>query len=138
MQNLKLDHIGIAVQNLDESIEYYLKNFGLTLDIREKVPSQQVEVAFLKLANTKIELLAPLAETSTLAIFLAKRGPGMHHLCYETPDINAELARLRGLNFTLIDQTARQGAHNTLIAFVHPKSCQGVLTELCQYILSAG
>ena len=133
MQHLKLDHIGIAVQNLEESIQFYLKNFGLALDLREEVPSQQVEVAFLNLANTKIELLSPLSETSTLASFLAKRGPGMHHLCYETHDINAELARLRSLNFTLIDQTPRPGAHNTLIAFIHPKSCQGVLTELCQY-----
>lgn len=133
MEHLALDHIGIAVLNLDEGIKLYKAQFGLQLDLRETVESQQVEVAFLKLANTKLELLAPLSDKSTLSQFLQKRGPGLHHLCYRVNDIRAELARCEAQGMTLIDKQPRPGAHHTLIAFIHPKSCGGVLTELCQY-----
>ena len=128
-----LDHVGIAVENLDLAISDYQSKFGFKLDLREKVPSQKVELAFLKLDNTKLELLMPTSPDSTLRKFLDSRGPGLHHICYEVGDIVAELARLKELGLKLIDQVPRPGAHNTLIAFLHPKSTGGVLTELCQY-----
>lgn len=128
-----LDHVGIAVENLEAAISRYKTLYGFELDLREKVPTQQVEVAFLKLANTKIELLAPTSPESTLAKFLKNKGPGLHHICYEVKDIKAELAKLKAKGVELIDQTPRPGAHKTLIAFLHPKSTSGVLTELCQY-----
>ena len=131
--NYPLDHIGIAVENLDEAISKHKEDFGLELDLREEVPSQKVEVAFLKLANTKLELLASTDPESTLSKFIAKRGPGLHHICYEVQDIRAELKRLKEMGHRLIDETPRPGAHQTEIAFLHPKSTLGVLLELCQY-----
>lgn len=130
--NFPIDHIGIAVTSLEQSIESYKRNFGFSLDLRESVPTQKVEVAFLRLPNTLIELLMPTAEDSTLAKFLKTRGPGLHHICYLVPDIRAELKRLAGLGLQLIDKEPRPGAHNSLIAFIHPKSTDGVLTELCE------
>lgn len=132
MLPLPLDHIGIAVENLDQSIAFYRDTFGFALELREAVPTQKVEVAFLTLANTKIELLASSAPDSTLAKFLRERGPGLHHVCYQVKDIEQELARLKASGIRLIDEKPRPGAHHTLIAFLHPKSTQGVLTELCQ------
>lgn len=129
----RLDHIGYAVQNLDEAIRFYEKTFGYRVSHRESLSSQQVELAFLDLDNTKIELLSPLSEESTLTRFLATRGEGMHHVCYEVQDIKASLKELEGKGITLIDREPRPGAHHTLIAFLHPKSTYGVLTELCQY-----
>ena len=130
--DLPLDHIGIAVQNLDEGIALYQRSFGLALDLPKKVPSQHVEVAFLRLENTLLELLAPTGPESTLTKFLQTRGPGLHHLFYRVKDIRAELTRLIGLGYTAIDQQPRPGAHNSLIAFLHPKGFNGVLTELCE------
>ena len=133
---LPLDHIGIAVPNIDDAIKEYQSKFGFVVDSREKLSSQQVEVCFLALANTKIELLAPLSPNSKLQKFLDSRGPGLHHLCYQVSDIKAELARLKSEGLKLIDEVPRPGAHHTQIAFIHPGSCGGVLTELCQYAIS--
>lgn len=130
--DLPLDHVGIAVQSLDEGLELYRKSFGLKLELREMVPSQGVEIAFLKLENTLMELLAPTSPESTLAKFIQKRGPGLHHLCYRVVDIRAELMRLEKGGFTLIDKEPRPGAHHSLIAFLHPKDFNGVLIELCE------
>jgi methylmalonyl-CoA epimerase len=132
MLEYPLDHIGIAVTDLEASLAYYQRTFGFQVDLREEVSSQQVKLAFLKLPNTLLELLTPTSETSTLAKFLKTRGPGLHHLCYRVPDIKAELKRLGGLGFQLIDKEPRIGAHNSLIAFIHPKNTEGVLTELCE------
>lgn len=130
---LPLDHIGIAVQNLQESIKHYQDCFGFKVSHSEILKSQQIELAFLDLANTKIELLAPTSQQSSISKFLIDRGPGLHHICYKVEDIVAELASLKKLGARLIDEQPREGAHNTLIAFLHPKSMQGVLTELCEY-----
>ncbi len=130
--DLPLDHIGIAVQNLDEGIALYQRSFGLKLDLREPVPTQNVEVAFLKLENTLIELLAPTSPASTLQKFLQTRGPGLHHLCYRVSNIREELKRLIALGYSAIDKEPRPGAHNSMIAFLHPKDFGGVLTELCE------
>lgn len=128
-----LDHVGIAVHNLDSALEEYSRNFGFTLDSREIIASQRVEVAFIRLPNTLVELLAPQDEASPLSKFLAKRGPGMHHLCYQVGNIEAELARLTATGVELIDKVPRPGAHGSRIAFIHPKSTGGVLTELCEH-----
>jgi len=130
---LPIDHIGIAVPNIDAALEDYRKNFGFALDSREVIASQRVEVAFIRLPNTLIELLAPQDDSSTLARFLAKRGPGLHHICYRVDDIRSELARLKSQGVELIDAAPRPGAHRTEIAFLHPKSTGGVLTELCEH-----
>lgn len=128
-----IDHIGIAVIDLEASIEYYRKNFGFEVELREELPSQEVTLAFLKLDNTRLELLAPLEPGSTLSKFLARRGPGLHHICYEVKDIVEALKDFSEKGFKLIDETPRHGANSTLIAFIHPSSTEGVLTELCQY-----
>lgn len=130
--NYPLHHIGIAVVDLEASIAAYEKNFGFKLDLRETLDSQQVELAFVKLENTMIELLMPISERSTLSKFLKNRGPGLHHICYQVDNIRSEIQRLTGLGFEFIDQSPRPGAHNSLIAFIHPKSTGGVLTELCE------
>lgn len=128
-----LDHIGIAVPELEPAIENYQKAFGYTLELREHIPNQQVDLAFLTLENTKIELLAPSSPSSTLTKFLENRGQGLHHLCYEVSNIELELSRFEKLGYTLIDKVPRPGAHGTKIAFLHPRHFNGVLTELCQY-----
>ena len=128
-----LDHLGIAVTKLDAAISEYERNFGFKLHLRERIESQKVELCFLKLDNTLIELLTPTHPSSTLQKFMDKRGPGLHHICYRVTDINAELRRLSALGHDLIDKEPRPGADNTLIAFIHPKTLGGVLTELCQH-----
>jgi len=127
-----LDHVGVAVTSIDQGIAEYKKGFSLEVDLREVIPSQKVEIAFLKLGNSLIELLAPTDESSTIAKFLKTKGPGLHHICFRVNDIRAELKRLNGLGYQLIDQEPRPGAHNSLIAFIHPKSTSGSLIELCQ------
>jgi methylmalonyl-CoA epimerase len=128
-----LDHIGIAVTDLDQSIAHYQNLAHTSVVLRERLDAQGVELVFLNTGGTKIELLAPLNEQSKIARFLAKRGPGLHHICYRVNDIHAELKRLSEAGFTLIDTTPRAGAAGTQIAFLAPQSCQGTLTELCEY-----
>lgn len=127
-----LHHIGIAVKDLESSIAFYRKTFGFEVGLREKIESQGVELAFLKLPNTMLELLTPTSTSSKLQSFLDARGEGLHHICYQVPDIKAELTRLSALGCQLIDKQPRPGAHHSLIAFIHPKSMGGVLVELCQ------
>jgi methylmalonyl-CoA/ethylmalonyl-CoA epimerase len=129
----RLDHIGIAVKDLDLSLQWYENTTGMGVSSREKVAGQGVEVAFLGSGPTRLELLAPLGETGPLATFLAKRGPGLHHVCYAVKDIAQELQRLSERGVRLIDTTPRLGAENALVAFIHPSSCGGVLTELVQH-----
>lgn len=125
-------HIGIAVRDLEASVREYSSRWSFVRDFDETLPAQKVQLAFLRAGSTLIELLTPLDSSSTLARFLEKRGEGLHHICYEVKDIVAELTRLRSLGVELIDQAPRPGAHGSQIAFLHPKSCGGVLTELCQ------
>ena len=131
--NLPLDHIGIAVPDIETAISDYARSFGLKVRYREKVQQQYTEIAFLTLANTQIELLAPLNKQGLIKKFLDTRGPGLHHICFAVSDIEAELNRLKKLGYELIDSKPRKGAENTLIAFIHPKSMGGVLLELCQH-----
>ena len=132
MTGRALDHVGIAVHSLDDSLPVFEsitagKPYG-----RERVEQQGVEVVFLGSGDGRLELLAPTRDDSAVAKFLAKRGAGMHHLCYRVDDIVAELDRYRAAGARLIDEVPRPGAAGHLVAFIHPKSTGGVLVELLQ------
>ena len=128
----KINHIGIAVKNLEISIPFYRDQLGMTFEGAEEVADQKVKVAFLVVGESRIELLEPTAEDSPIAKFLEKKGEGTHHIAYEVADIEAALADLKAKGVRLIDETPRHGAHHSLIAFLHPKATGGVLTEICQ------
>lgn len=128
----KIDHIGIAVNSLDEAVPFYQANLGMAFLRVEEVAEQKVKVAFLQVGASKIELLEPTSEDSAVARFLVKNGPGIHHIAYEVEDIEAAIEKLVLGGVRMIDSTPRSGAHGTRIAFIHPKSSSGVLTELCQ------
>src|SRR5262245_47596771 len=127
-----LDHIGIAVRSLDEGAAFY-KALGFQAMHVEVVEREKVKVGMFELANqARIELLEPTAHDSPVGKFLAARGPGIHHVCYRVADIRASLARLRQAGVKLINEEPFVGAHNCLVAFVHPKSAGGVLVELSE------
>jgi methylmalonyl-CoA epimerase len=132
MTGRALDHVGIAVHSLDDSLPVFESITGGKGYGRERVEQQGVEVVFLGSGDGRLELLAPTRDDSAVAKFLAKRGPGMHHLCYRVPDLPAELDRYRAAGAQLIDDSPRPGAAGHLVAFIHPKSTGGVLTELLQ------
>jgi methylmalonyl-CoA/ethylmalonyl-CoA epimerase len=126
----KISHIGIAVINLDRAIEFYRDVLQMEILDRIKVESQGVEIAFLKIGGTaELELLAPLSEDSGVAHYLAKHGPGIHHICFEVDDIEQRIAWLTDHGVTMIDKKTRTGNEGDKIAFVHPKSMLGVLME---------
>lgn len=127
----RIDHVGIVVQSVDESLKTYCDLLGFTLLERVAIPQQQVEAAFLDAGNGTIELIAPTDPTSGTARFLQNRGEGTHHLCFEVADIYAALAELKEQGLRLIDETPRQGVHG-LVAFVHPKATHGAMIELLQ------
>jgi methylmalonyl-CoA/ethylmalonyl-CoA epimerase len=132
MTGRALDHVGIAVQSLDDALPTFESITGCKGYGRERVEQQGVEVIFLGTGDGRLELLAPTRDDSAVAKFLGKRGPGMHHLCYRVDDVQAELERYRAAGARLIDETPRPGAAGHLVAFIHPKSTGGVLTELLQ------
>lgn len=127
-----IDHIGIAVPDLEASIEHYRRTFGYSVHLRERVESQGVDLAFLHLPGTKLELMAPIGSSGPIFKFLEKRGPGLHHIGYYVTNIRGELKRLKELGVRLIDEEPRLGADRTLIAFIHPSSMGGVLSELVE------
>ncbi|MDB4948818.1 MAG: methylmalonyl-CoA epimerase [Gemmatimonadetes bacterium] len=133
MAELPLDHVGIAVRSLDESLPLFESITGAKGHGREAVESQGVEIVFVGRGPGRIELLAPTRDDSGVAKFLARRGPGMHHLCYRVPDVAAALARYEADGFELIDRAPRAGGHGHLVAFLHPRSTGGVLMELVQH-----
>lgn len=128
----KINHIGIAVNSLDETIPFYRDNLGMAFKGMEEVVEQQVKVAFLEVGESKIELLEPTTCESPVARFLEKNGPGIHHIAYQVENIEAAIAKLESEGARMIDKVPRLGAHGARIAFIHPKSSNGVLTELCQ------
>jgi methylmalonyl-CoA/ethylmalonyl-CoA epimerase len=128
----KVNHIGIAVSSLEDQVPFYRDVLGLEEIGREEVPSQQVKVAMFRAGEVRIELLEPTTDESPIAKHIAKKGEGIHHIAYETEDIEASLAALKRQEIRLIDETPREGANGTKIAFLHPKSTGKVLTELCQ------
>ncbi|MHB8533208.1 MAG: methylmalonyl-CoA epimerase, partial [Solirubrobacteraceae bacterium] len=126
------DHIGVAVQELEPAIELYRDSFELALVHREIVTEQGVEAVLLDVGEGHVELLAPLAEDTPVGKFLARGGPGLHHVAYQVSDIDATLERLRAAGLRLIDEQPRTGIRGSLVAFVHPRASQGVLTEIVQ------
>lgn len=128
----KINHIGIAVNSLEEAILLYRDHLGMTFIGIEEVAEQMVKVAMLQIGESKIELLEPTDPNSPVARFLEKNGPGIHHLAYGVEDVEQAIAKLENDGARMIDRVPRQGAHGTKIAFLHPKSSGGVLTELCQ------
>ena len=128
----KINHIGIAVKSLDDALPFYRDQLGMAFLGTEEVAEQKVKVAMLQVGESKIELLEPTSEESPVAKFIEKNGPGIHHLAYEVENIEAAIAKLLADGARMIDEKPRSGAHGTRIAFVHPKSSNGVLTELCQ------
>jgi len=128
----KINHIGVAVTSLDEALPFYRDMLGMAFLGIEEVAEQKVKVAMLQVGESKIELLEPTSSESPVTKFLEKNGPGIHHVAYEVEDIEGAIARLEGDGARMIDRTPRTGAHGARIAFVHPKSSNGVLTELCQ------
>jgi len=128
----KINHIGIAVQSLDATLPFYRDALGMVFKGEEEVAEQKVKVAMLQVGESKIELLEPTSPDSPIAKFMEKNGPGIHHIAYEVKDIEAAIAHMKEQGARMIDEQPRNGAHGTRIAFVHPKSSNGVLTELCQ------
>ncbi len=131
MNLLRIDHTGIAVRDLDAALERYKRVYGLEPSERVSVPDQGVEVAFLPISDTKLELVQPIDSRSPVARFLDKRGEGLHHVAILVEDIHRELARLADEGIELVDRQPRHGAHG-LVAFVHPRETGGVLVELVE------
>ncbi|WML40467.1 methylmalonyl-CoA epimerase [Neobacillus sp. OS1-2] len=128
----KVDHIGIAVRSLDETLPFYTDVLKLTLLGIEEVASQKVKVAFLQAGETKLELLEPVSAESTIAAFIEKRGEGIHHVALGVTSIEARIAEMKENGIRMIDEQPRPGAGGADIAFMHPKSASGVLYELCE------
>lgn len=128
----KIDHIAIAVKNLDEEIARYRDVLGLEFRGSEVVPEQKVRVAFFRVGGVAIELLEPLSADSPISAFIEKKGGGLHHLSLEVDDVQAEIDRLQAGQVQMLDRQPRAGAHGARIAFAHPKSFSGVLIELSQ------
>ncbi len=132
MKLQKINHLGVAVASLEEALPHYRDVLGMSYQGTEEVPEQRVRVAFLQIGESKIELLEPTSADSPIAKFLEKNGSGIHHIAYEVDDIAETLAGLEQKGVRLIDRLPRQGAHGAKIAFIHPKSTGGILTEICE------
>ena len=128
----RVDHIGVAVEDLDASLELYERDYGMRLAHREVVAEQGVEAALLDVGENHVELLAAIGPDTPVGRFLAKKGPGMHHVAYQVDDIHAALESLRRAGLRLIDETPRTGIRDSRVAFVHPAAAGGVLTEIVE------
>ena len=128
----RLDHIGIAVADIDEALAFYRDALGLEVETPEEVASQRVRARFIPAGGAALELLEATAEESPLSKYLARRGPGLHHITLSVDDIRGALEHLKARGVRLIDQAPRPGAHGSLVAFIHPSSAHGVLVELTQ------
>src|SRR5882724_11459861 len=126
----RIDHIGVAVDDLDAAIALHETTYGMALVHREVMEEQGVEAVLLDVGENHVELLRPLADDTPVGKFLASRGPGLHHVAYQVADIEAALTALRSADVGLIDETPRTGIRSSRVAFVHPKSAGGVLTEI--------
>jgi methylmalonyl-CoA/ethylmalonyl-CoA epimerase len=128
----RIDHIGVAVEDLDAAIALHETTYGMALVHRETVTEQGVEAVLFDVGENHVELLRPLGGDTPVGKFLAARGPGLHHVAYQVPDIEAALEQLKVAGARLIDETPRTGIRSSRVAFVHPKSSGGVLTEIVQ------
>ena len=131
----KIEHLGIAVKNMEDSNALFKKLLGVAPYKQEEVASEGVLTSFFKNGPNKIELLAATTANGPIAKFLEKKGEGIHHVAFEVEDIFAEMERLKAEGFTLLNEKPKKGADNKLVAFVHPKTANGVLVELCQEIV---
>jgi methylmalonyl-CoA epimerase len=128
----RIDHIGVAVEDLDAALALYEQTYAMTLVHRETVEEQGVEAVLLDVGENHVELLAPLGPDTPVGKFLAKKGPGIHHVAYQVEDIEATLRALKDAGMRLIDETPRTGIRQSRVAFVHPAGAGGVLTEIVQ------
>jgi methylmalonyl-CoA/ethylmalonyl-CoA epimerase len=128
----RIDHIGVAVEEIEPALELYRDNFELVLAHREVVEEQGVEAVLLDVGENHVELLAPLSADTPVGKFLARQGPGLHHVAYQVDDIDATLQKLRDAGLQLIDQQPRIGIRGSRVAFMHPRATAGVLTEIVQ------
>ena len=128
----RIDHVGIAVEDLDAALALYERDLAIELVHRETVTEQGVEAVLLDVGENHVELLAPLGADTPVGKFLARKGPGLHHVAYQTADIDAELARLAEAGLRLIDERPRVGIRGSRVAFMHPRATAGVLTELVE------
>jgi methylmalonyl-CoA/ethylmalonyl-CoA epimerase len=128
----KIEHLGIAVKSIEESLKTFEVLLGTTCYKVEEVASEGVKTAFLQIGESKIELLEATDTSSPIAKYLEKRGPGIHHIAFDVENIHAEIDRLTSEGYTLIQTSPKDGADNKLIAFLHPKSTESILVELCQ------
>ena len=131
MGDIELDHVGIAVRSIAESVSFY-EALGLELTGTEDVPGQGVRVGFVPLGDTRLELLEPLGDDGPVARHLDRRGPGLHHVCVRVGDIRAAMERLAAAGYRLLSDEPQAGAHGCLVCFVHPKDAGGVLVEISQ------
>ena len=130
---IAIDHIGIAVTDIDEAVAFYTNTFGVTDWEHIELPERAMRVAVAHYGDSAIELIAPTSVDAAFAKYLTEKGPGMHHIAYRVADIEASLADLKAQGLRLIDDVARPGLHGTLVAFVHPKATMGTLIELVQH-----
>ena len=131
---MKVEHLGIAVKNIKDAISLYEQLLNTPCYKTETVESEGVETAFFRTGDSKIELLEATNDNSAIAKFIAKKGEGIHHVAFEVDNIEAEMKRLSALGFELLNATPKKGADNKLVCFLHPKTTNGVLVELCQEI----
>jgi methylmalonyl-CoA/ethylmalonyl-CoA epimerase len=134
----RIDHIGVAVEEIEPALELYRDSFELTLAHREVVEEQGVEAVLLDVGENHVELLAPLSADTPVGRFLAKQGPGLHHVAYQVKDIDATLESLRQAGLQLIDQQPRTGIRGSRVAFMHPRATAGVLTEIVEPATGTG
>lgn len=128
----KIDHIGIAVHSIEKALPFYRNVIGIEHQLIEEIESQQVLVAMLAIGDVNIELLEPISNESPIAKFLEQKGEGIHHIAFATKDIEAQLKEAKESGVRLLHEVPFEGAHDKLVAFLHPKSCHGILTEFCQ------
>src|SRR5215467_13257638 len=131
-----LDHVGIAVKDLDAALAFYRDALGLAVEAPEDVSSQRVRAHFIPVGQSSLELLEGTSADSAIAKYIEKRGPGLHHITLRVDDISAALAQLKARGARLVDEQPRAGAEGALVAFVHPSSAHGVLVELKQVVIS--
>jgi len=129
----KINHIAVAVTNVEEAANFYQNVLGLTLSGVEVVTAQKTKVGFFKIGESNIELVEPAEPDSPLVKFLEAKGQGIHHICFEVDDIESVIRDFVEKGATMVDQKPRPGAHNTKVAFIHPKTSNGVLIELCEF-----
>jgi methylmalonyl-CoA/ethylmalonyl-CoA epimerase len=129
-----IDHIGIAVTDIDEAVAFYATTFGVAEWEHIELPERAMRVAVARYGESAIELIAPTSADAAFAKYLVEKGPGMHHIAYRVTDISASLADLKAQGLRLIDDVPRPGLHGTLVAFIHPKATMGTLIELVQHV----